>query len=1082
MKNKRKQFVVKSFLTTALMQFALALILCTASSANAYTLGLDSEDCFIPEGLAPKLSATARTTSVSFPTILLRGDNMLVVNAVKDTEFTIDVTHVQLGSYTYSPNWELRSQDNTLLDSGTLAFDQADTISYQHNKTEVLYLYMDIGSNSFYITESDVSLGLFAGAICKFLGNNTKNMYISVPEKVDNFTITLYSAGTSENVKVKVYDPTGTLSTSGETSTTVSTVDIDVTVGNYDDDVWKIEINTPSTGWLEDHAIKISADVPAILSLDEDDVFVYAPYGSQEKISLMVDKVMAASEGWEHEEWMIDAAKAVGFNTYVPRVIRGTATLDVIAGWCEDEDMKTFLWLRGTSAASLTDSTYDGKRYYPDGGEEPILSPSSDELWNTLTTAIEACATLSLTNPAIQGIFFDFEDYCSPHAYQHTYLISYDDVIIGKFETAESITVNATPPNRKAWLISNNYHDDFVEFQIDHWRDRCAQLRADIDVINPQFQFIVYPFGDTSSSRPPFLYGTDAPISELSTAQSPIILADYMTYPAPYTIIHDAEAEAPKIRSNLTRSSSYADDYNVPYMLLAGFDPFCLSNLEFLARGPIVGAEMGEGYWVFYENLDYPSTEHTACMNWFDSANDNIAAEDYDAAEDTYTTTLSWASFWDKERVPDFSCTFSSQSNTFSVARMRGQIPTVISCQANTSVSIKLNIHQLGSYTAPLAWELRTLDSIGTRVDRGTVWVDDETETITFTPSVTGTYVLALSAELNAFSITESNAPIAFYAGKRMGFLSNTTPLYVNVPSGVTSFTITAQSQGTAEHVKVSIYSPSNVLVEEEQTSSTNTTQVITVNVGTYGSGAWKIVTGQAGTEHFEDFYLTVGPEIPPFFSLDDDHLFYSQAVGLWYFDEDSGSTALDSAYNDNSGTLTNMDTSTCWVDGKVGSALQFDGVDDYVDCGTDSSLSFADEEAWSFEAWLYIEDGDGNWNAFTGSGSSSSEKFLMIHYSSSIYFTDENGNYSSSNIGFELDEWQHIAVTVDTSGNMRYYLNGVYKSTVTPASTAMDFYKIGKGVDGSYPRKFTGIIDEVRIYDKTLSADEISEDYSEGL
>jgi hypothetical protein len=62
--------------------------------------------------------------------------------------------------------------------------------------------------------------------------------------------------------------------------------------------------------------------------------------------------------------------------------------------------------------------------------------------------------------------------------------------------------------------------------------------------------------------------------------------------------------------------------------------------------------------------------------------------------------------------------------------------------------------------------------------------------------------------------------------------------------------------------------------------------------------------------------------------------------VGYWSFDEGSGNIARDYSGNGNNGTLYNFNfTATSgWVDGKVGKALSFDGVDDYVNVGNPSS------------------------------------------------------------------------------------------------------------------------------------------------
>jgi hypothetical protein len=61
-----------------------------------------------------------------------------------------------------------------------------------------------------------------------------------------------------------------------------------------------------------------------------------------------------------------------------------------------------------------------------------------------------------------------------------------------------------------------------------------------------------------------------------------------------------------------------------------------------------------------------------------------------------------------------------------------------------------------------------------------------------------------------------------------------------------------------------------------------------------------------------------------------------SGLVGYWPFDEGTGTIAYDKSGNNNNGTLLNGPT---WTSGKVGGALSFDGVNDYVNVGTSTIL-----------------------------------------------------------------------------------------------------------------------------------------------
>ena len=70
--------------------------------------------------------------------------------------------------------------------------------------------------------------------------------------------------------------------------------------------------------------------------------------------------------------------------------------------------------------------------------------------------------------------------------------------------------------------------------------------------------------------------------------------------------------------------------------------------------------------------------------------------------------------------------------------------------------------------------------------------------------------------------------------------------------------------------------------------------------------------------------------------------------VGLWYFDESSGTVAKDSSSKGNDGKLINGPK---WVEGKSKKALEFDNKGTYVDCGNDTSL---DLNSFTLAAWVY--------------------------------------------------------------------------------------------------------------------------------
>ena len=66
-----------------------------------------------------------------------------------------------------------------------------------------------------------------------------------------------------------------------------------------------------------------------------------------------------------------------------------------------------------------------------------------------------------------------------------------------------------------------------------------------------------------------------------------------------------------------------------------------------------------------------------------------------------------------------------------------------------------------------------------------------------------------------------------------------------------------------------------------------------------------------------------------------------STAMGIWLLDEGDGDTAYDSSGNGNHGKI----SGAAWAGGMFGSALSFDGADDFVDCGN--------SEFFAYRHWL---------------------------------------------------------------------------------------------------------------------------------
>jgi hypothetical protein len=198
-------------------------------------------------------------------------------------------------------------------------------------------------------------------------------------------------------------------------------------------------------------------------------------------------------------------------------------------------------------------------------------------------------------------------------------------------------------------------------------------------------------------------------------------------------------------------------------------------------------------------------------------------------------------------------------------------------------------------------------------------------------------------------------------------------------------------------------------------------------------------------------------------------------------FDEGSNpnTTAYDYSGNGNNGTLYNFDwTATSgWTTGKVNKALVFDGVDDWVEVPDSASLS--PTNAVTVEAWIKSSVGKSNLGVIT-KGPYTLDYDYMLYLTGdgtnvSFYMKDSAGNYDyvGGNFSWSDGVWHHYVGMFD--GDWLYiYIDSALKFSKNTALTnirnSTNPLLIGRG----WGNFLNGIIDDVRIYNRALSADEI--------
>jgi len=232
--------------------------------------------------------------------------------------------------------------------------------------------------------------------------------------------------------------------------------------------------------------------------------------------------------------------------------------------------------------------------------------------------------------------------------------------------------------------------------------------------------------------------------------------------------------------------------------------------------------------------------------------------------------------------------------------------------------------------------------------------------------------------------------------------------------------------------------------------------------------------------------------------------------VGEWHFDKGSGTIAPDSSGYGNTGTLYNgsqvcggnstfNDTCPQWqsTDGgqwdnrsdvrfASGSALQFDGVDDYVDVGNGASL---DSNTGTWELWVNPNPTTYTWgDTIIMHGWDSNTRLAIVYdgVSKLVSVSERNGGeawpykwtWSSATNSVPVGRWMHIVVTQNGTAP-KIYFNGQLMGEVSQGSNlsawtssiTSNHNSFGERIGDGY---FNGSIDEVRIYNRSLSVDEI--------
>ena len=222
----------------------------------------------------------------------------------------------------------------------------------------------------------------------------------------------------------------------------------------------------------------------------------------------------------------------------------------------------------------------------------------------------------------------------------------------------------------------------------------------------------------------------------------------------------------------------------------------------------------------------------------------------------------------------------------------------------------------------------------------------------------------------------------------------------------------------------------------------------------------------------------------------------YDSSTGNW--------TITDHSSNSNDGTSSGMtqanlvQSDLSFTSGYSPYALSFDGINDYINCGNNSSLQFQGTDAFSLSLWVKYSSNSSNYKIFSNrewsnnyAGWSVAIHSGIVRFAIQQYYNYPQNTYQEVAISNQLNTntWYNIVVTYSGTNDMNnsnIYINGadqtlsLVSNDSLPTITYNSNLNISSVGDGNQP--LNGSISNAAVWNAALTQTQVTELYSEGI